>query len=77
MKKKLLSILSVIILISSCEKSTNSPETDPLAEHRSELLENVTTNIIIPAHQNLQNKVEILSNKALDFSSNPTILTLS
>ena len=77
MKKKLLFILSIIILVSACEKSTDSPETDPLAEYRSELLENITNNIIIPAHENLQDKVEILSDKALDFSSDPTLLALS
>ena len=77
MKKRLLFILSVIILVTACEKSTDSPETDPLAEFRRELLENVTNNIIIPTHENLQNKVEILSNKALDFSSDPTLLNLS
>tara|TARA_B110000008_G_scaffold14779_1_gene13851 strand:+ start:3866 stop:4972 length:1107 start_codon:yes stop_codon:yes gene_type:complete len=77
MKKKLLFILSVILLVSSCEKSKDSLETDPLAEYRSELLYNVTNNIIIPAHETLQNKLDILSDKALDFSSNPTALTLS
>ncbi len=77
MKKKLLFILSVILLVSACEKSKDSLETDPLAEYRSELLDNVTNNIIIPAHETLQNKLDILSDKALDFSSNPTVLTLS
>ena len=76
MKKKLLFILSIIILVSACEKSTDT-ETDPLAEYRSEFLENITNNIIIPAHENLQDKVEILSDKALDFSSDPTLLALS
>ena len=45
MKKKLLFILSVIILVTACEKSTDSPETDPLAEYRRELLENVSSRV--------------------------------
>jgi hypothetical protein len=77
MKNKILYILSLIILVSACQKAINSPETDSLAEYRSELLENVMTNIIIPAHENLKNELDNLNTKALSFESNPTISTLS
>ena len=77
MKKKIFYILSLIILVSACQKAVNKPETDSLAEYRSELLENVTTHIIIPAHENLKDKLEQLNNKALSFESNPTISSLS
>jgi hypothetical protein len=77
MKKKILYILSLIVLVSACEKAINNAETDSLAEYRSALLENVTNHIIIPAHENLKDELENLNNKVLYFESNPTILTLS
>ena len=77
MKKNTLFIFSIIIIFSACQNSTNNQGIDPILGPRSELLENITNNIIIPAHNNLQNELVNLHEKAQDFTSNPTVLGLS
>ncbi|MEC7646272.1 MAG: imelysin family protein [Bacteroidota bacterium] len=77
MKKTALFIFSTIIILSACQNSTNNQDIDPILGSRSELLENVTNNIIILAHDNLQNELANLHNKTQDFTSNPTVLGLS
>ena len=77
MREKLLFILSFIIILSACQNSTNNQDIDPILGSRSELLENVTNNIIIPSHDNLKNELINLYGKTQDFTSNPTALGLS
>ena len=77
MKKTTLFIFSTIIILSGCQNSTNNQDIDPILGPRNELLENVTNNIIIPAHDNLQNELANLNEKTQDFTNNPTVLALS
>ena len=77
MRKKLLFTLSIIIILSACQNSTNDKDLDPILGSRSELLENVTNNIIIPAHENLKDELSNLNAKAQNFTTNPTTLAFS
>ncbi|MAX05665.1 MAG: peptidase M75 superfamily protein [Flavobacteriales bacterium] len=77
MKKTTLFTLSVIVILSACQNSTNNPDIDPILGSRSELLENVTNNIIIPAHENLKDELIHLNAKTQDFKNNPNALSLS
>ena len=77
MREKLLFILGFIIILSGCQNSTNNADIDPILGSRSELLENVTNNIIIPAHENLKDEIANLKVKAQDFTNNPSSLSFS
>ena len=77
MKEKLLFILSFIVILSACQNSTNNGDIDPVLGSRSELLENATNNIIIPAHKNLKDEITNLKAKAQDFTNNPSSLSFS
>jgi len=77
MREKLLFILSFIVILSACQNSTNNGDIDPILGSRSELLENVTNNIIIPAHENLKDELTNLNAKAQDFTNNPNSLSFS
>ncbi len=76
MRKKLLITLSIILTLSACQSSKNDQETDLISASRSQLLENVTNNIIIPAYENLQNELSNLNATAQQFTNNPTTSTL-
>lgn len=77
MKKTTLFLFSIILILSACQNSTNNQDIDPILGSRSELLENVTNNIIIPAHENLKNELTHLNAKTQDFKNNPNALSLS
>ena len=66
----LASILSVLFFIgcSGPNDSINNPLSDGF--DRKELLENITNNIIIPAHVNLSGKLTTMQSSANDFSNN-------
>lgn len=76
MKKSILFILSIILIISACQKSAVN-KTDVVLDSRGELLENVTNNIIIPAYENLKSDIDNLSQSAIDFTNNPDLSTIS
>ena len=76
MRKKLFITLSVILTISACQSTKNNQNTDLLSGSRSQLLENITNNIIIPAFDNLQNNLTNLNSTAQEFINNPTTLKL-
>ena len=77
MKNKILFILCITVVISACQKTTNNSSTDTFADDRSSLLENVTNNIIIPAHENLKTNIDDLKLKAENFTNSPTSNNLS
>jgi hypothetical protein len=75
MKKTTLFILAFVFIFSSCQQSSENPVDDVLSDSRSQLLDNVTNNIIIPVHENLQSELENLENKVQDFAISPTSYT--
>ena len=70
MKKIIFFILTIVVIVSSCQKATNNPNIDILSEERGKLLENVTNHIIIPAYENLRDEIEDLKSKAQEFTNN-------
>tara|TARA_B100000902_G_scaffold56944_1_gene63802 strand:+ start:6760 stop:7896 length:1137 start_codon:yes stop_codon:yes gene_type:complete len=70
----LLILIAGILLMSSCGNSS-SDSLDPTDSQqtqfdRSEMLVNITDNIIIPAYNNLSQKIENLDQKGVDFINN-------
>ena len=68
------SLFAGILLISSCGSSSNE-SLDPKDSQqtqfdRAEMLVNITDNIIIPVHNNLSQKIQILKQKGGDFTNN-------
>jgi len=72
---KYLYLTLISILFFSCSNGNGSSE-DPIIPtdnfSRTTLLENLTNNIIVPAHVNLQSKLDNLNNKLENFTSNQT-----
>jgi hypothetical protein len=72
---KYLYLILISILFFACS-SGNGSSGDPIIPtdnfSRTTLLENLTNNIIVPAHVNLQSKLENLNNKLVNFTTNQT-----
>ena len=70
----LLSLIAGILLMSGCGSSSNDSlnltDSQQTQFSRSEMLVNITDNIIIPAHNNLSQKIEILKQKGDNFINN-------
>jgi predicted lipoprotein len=67
---------------SALNYSSNATEDDGSCEYeqtasRSEVLTNITNNIIIPAHENLRIEIENLKSKAEEFTNNPNTQNIS
>ena len=77
---KYLYLVLISILFIACN-SENGSSRDPIVPtdnfSRTTLLENLTNNIIVPAHKNLQSKLEKLNNKLENFTSNQTTTNFS
>ena len=76
MKRLSLFILAISVILSACQNTGNNTDLGPELGSRSELLENVTNQIIIPAHENLQYEIENLNTSVINFTNNLTSLTL-
>ena len=75
MKYLYLSLISILFIACNNEnKNGNIQGTIEPSDNfsRIALLENLTNNIIVPAHENLQSKLEILNTRLENFTSNQT-----
>lgn len=67
--KKILFSLSFIAVLIACSSSEDSAPTDPNSPTRKAMLENWADNIIIPAFQNYQTKINTLATATATFST--------
>tara|TARA_B100001250_G_scaffold334074_1_gene299869 strand:+ start:10109 stop:11227 length:1119 start_codon:yes stop_codon:yes gene_type:complete len=67
--------LFISIILFSCSSSTD-PNDSSDNYNRGLLLENITGNIILPRHENLQEKLELLQNLANNFTTDQNSNTL-
>lgn len=75
---KYLYIVLATFLFTSCSTVNNQDPRNPIDNFsRSALLENITNNIIIPAHTNLYSSIINLNNNLTDFANNQTQVNLS
>tara|TARA_B110000091_G_scaffold164060_1_gene175196 strand:+ start:329 stop:1444 length:1116 start_codon:yes stop_codon:yes gene_type:complete len=73
MKYLYLVLISILFIACSNENGSSGDPIIPADNFsRTNLLENLTNNIIVPAHINLQSKLENLNNKLENFTSNQT-----
>ncbi|MFV8328190.1 imelysin family protein [Flavobacterium sp. ZS1P14] len=70
--KKILLILSLIVLVVACSSNDGENKTDGNNYDRTALLSNWADNIIIPSYVNYQAKVQILVSSANTFVVTPT-----
>ena len=71
MKYLYLVLISILFIACSNENGSSGDPIIPADNFsRTNLLENLTNNIIVPAHINLQSKLENLNNKLENFTSN-------
>ncbi|MFE3849125.1 imelysin family protein [Flavobacterium sp. LB3P45] len=70
--KKILLILSLIVLIAACSSNEGESNTDGNNYDRTVLLTNWADNIIIPSYVNYQAKVQILATNSNAFVTTPT-----
>ena len=74
MKKFKLFFLFTFFIILSCSENENSSSTD--GYDRSSLLSNVVDNIMIPAHQNFDNELELFESAVNSFGQDRSISNL-
>ena len=74
---KYLYLTLISILIFSCETQTGNVDDRIDNFSRIALLENLTNNIIVPTHKNLQSNLDELNNKLINFTNNQTQINLS
>ena len=73
MKYLYLVVISILFIACSNENGSSGDPIIPADNFsRTNLLENLTNNIIVPAHENIQSKLENLNNKLVNFTSNQT-----
>jgi hypothetical protein len=82
MKYLYLTLISILFFACSSNKNPGNdgnivPPTPVDNFSRTTLLENLTNNIILPAHINLQNKLENLQNKLENFTTNQNTINFS
>jgi len=74
--KKIIALFGFIAVLIACSSSDNEGEVANNNYDRTTLLTNWADNIIIPAYENYQSKVNTLSAEAAAFTALPTVLNL-
>jgi hypothetical protein len=74
--KKVFLIASFIAFLTACSSTDDGPTTSGDSFNRTKLLENWAYNIIIPAHENYNAKLTVLSADAEVFSNEPSLANL-
>ena len=75
--KKLILVVSLVTFFAACSSSDEGSSTNAESFNRTTLLTHWADNIIIPAYQNYNSKLTILSADVTTFSSNPNAENLA